>query len=883
MRNILKDSSTSEPLLEVIKKIGDASIPVPSGTFEGFLIPQKSDEYVFYVEANEFGNSGSIQLNEEIIILTQLADPTDVSYSRKIKLEASSINVIKLVGFDLEFKLLKWKTASTASSNIPENILVANHLSVNLDNHLRLSQKAGMVINALELNKDEVIYLQNKGVDFDSLDFNAISVPSFLRLYDYSSVRNVLPKTSKSLIEIFAWAKNLDITISPNDIIANLISLTNWDEISITEFSNIEHFNLQTREVFYNEIIIKKLIAARSIQDKINTSVTQLFEFARPSKEATTNNKEDFDHFWQTSGKLQGIYKARYQQSEWEEVVKPLNDKLRTHQRNALIAYLLNQKALKDWGVQDADSLFEFFLIDVQIEACMETSRIRQAISSVQTFVQRIFLDLENPNIKNEEFDDRRKRWEWMSRYRVWEANRKVFCYPENWVRSELRDDKSSFYKELESELLQKDVNPSMVKEALQNYLYKLDEVADMKVVGIYVKYKVGEIARIHVVSKTRNAPYFFFYRKYESGNWYAWEKIQVDLPTVEFEQNNLLISNGSYIYPVEWNGRLFIFFPQFIKKTIAVQNDDSTTFNDMSGKTVSSQKPRELWEIKMAYSEFKNYKWSQKVISDKAIYRGLEIEIISLFNIDVDNIFEIQKYDFRIFEFGNKLELKVFHNNYDTTDSGPYDYFEFDGRKINVSATNSSYLSKSGLDNFGYVIANNSIKSVNDVSTLFNDNNQSLYYPNALLFKHDFSSNLLSEINISDLKTFFDYVNANRDVSSFTNEDFGSFTTDLGESIFHELKKAYSLYNWELFFYLPIAIAENLNKNQQFEEAMKWYHFVFHPFESGTDAKRFWKFLPFKYTDSGNYLENFSNYCSPIHLLQQLMSGEIILLIHIL
>ena len=86
--------------------------------------------------------------------------------------------------------------------------------------------------------------------------------------------------------------------------------------------------------------------------------------------------------------------------------------------------------------VQDADSLFEFFLIDVQMEVCMETSRIRQAISSVQTFIQRIFLDLENPNIKNQDFDDRRKRWEWMSRYRVWEANRKVFCYPENWVRS---------------------------------------------------------------------------------------------------------------------------------------------------------------------------------------------------------------------------------------------------------------------------------------------------------------------------------------------------------------------------------------------------------------------------------------------------------------
>ena len=739
-----------------------------------------------------------------------------------------------------------------ASSNIPKNILVANHLAGNLDSHLQMSQKAAMVIIALELNKEEVIYLQENGVDFSNLDINTISVPAFLRLCDYTSVRNALPKTNTTLIEIFAWANNVKIPSVTSEIISKIAELTKWDEISITEYISSDHFNVNTKDVLINEVIFKKLIDARNIQDKVNTRVSQMFEFGLPSKEATTNNKEDFDHFWKLSGKIQAFYKARYLQSEWEEVVKPLNDKLRTHQRNALIAYLLNQQALKDWGVQDADSLFEFFLIDVQMEVCMETSRIRQAISSVQTFIQRIFLDLENPNIKNQDFDDRRKRWEWMSRYRVWEANRKVFCYPENWVRSELRDDKSPFYKELESELLQKDVNPSMVKEALQNYLYKLDEVADMKVVGLYVKYEKTKLVRIHVVSKTRNAPYFFFYRKYESGNWYAWEKIQVDLPTVEFEQNNLIISNGSYIYPIEWNCRLFIFFPQFLKKTKTVQSNNDT-FNDLAGKTVESQKPIDFWEIKMAYSELKNNKWSQKIISDKAIYRG-----------DGDNIFEIQKYDFRIFEFSNKIELKIYHNNYNPTTSGRYDYFEFDGRKINIPWIPSIYLSKSGLNNFGYTMANNSIKSVNDSSTFFNDNNQSLYHPNALIFKHDFSAKLLSEIHISDLKEFFNYVNVNRTTLNYINDDFGAYTTDLGESIFHELKKAYSLYNWELFFYLPIAIAENLNKNQQFEEAMKWYHFVFHPFESGTDAKRFWKFLPFKHTDSSNYLENFFKLLQP-------------------
>lgn len=45
------------------------------------------------------------------------------------------------------------------------------------------------------------------------------------------------------------------------------------------------------------------------------------------------------------------------------------------------------------------------------------------------------------------------KRWPWMKNYRVWEANRKTFVYPENWIEPDLKNDKSSYFKELEKEL----------------------------------------------------------------------------------------------------------------------------------------------------------------------------------------------------------------------------------------------------------------------------------------------------------------------------------------------------------------------------------------------------------------------------------------------
>src|SRR5215207_5572778 len=62
----------------------------------------------------------------------------------------------------------------------------------------------------------------------------------------------------------------------------------------------------------------------------------------------------------------------------------------------------------------------------------------------------------------------------------------------------------------------------------------------------------------------------------------------------------------------------------------------------------------------------------------------------------------------------------------------------------------------------------------------------------------------------------------------------------------------AYSVYNWELFFHVPITIAMHLSKNQRFEDAMRWFHYIFDPTDSsnGPTPERFWKVKPFQSTD---------------------------------
>jgi Tc toxin complex TcA C-terminal TcB-binding domain len=62
----------------------------------------------------------------------------------------------------------------------------------------------------------------------------------------------------------------------------------------------------------------------------------------------------------------------------------------------------------------------------------------------------------------------------------------------------------------------------------------------------------------------------------------------------------------------------------------------------------------------------------------------------------------------------------------------------------------------------------------------------------------------------------------------------------------------AYSIYNWELFYHVPLAVAIHLSKNQRYEDAQRWFHFIFDPTDSsdGPTPERFWKVKPFQYTE---------------------------------
>ena len=156
--------------------------------------------------------------------------------------------------------------------------------------------------------------------------------------------------------------------------------------------------------------------------------------------------------------------KSNHDEERWPAIARALRDPVREKQRAALVAYLIAQESKY---INEKD-LYADLLIDVEMAPCMLTSRIKQAISSVQLFIQRAFLNLEDGI---ELTRDDRDQWEWMKNYRVWEAARKVFLYPENWLEPELRLDKSPLFEQLENTLLQGELDDEAAEKAYTEYL----------------------------------------------------------------------------------------------------------------------------------------------------------------------------------------------------------------------------------------------------------------------------------------------------------------------------------------------------------------------------------------------------------------------------
>ncbi|MDB6008334.1 MAG: hypothetical protein JWL65_584, partial [Gammaproteobacteria bacterium] len=210
---------------------------------------------------------------------------------------------------------------------------------------------------------------------------------------------------------------------------------------------------------------LERMRSALDFVDQLNTGIGTVKTFAAAAMTA------------KHSSTLQGLIRSKLGTETSLELITEIQDVLRERKRDALSAHLLAQAMPVDapsgkWD--NTNDLYAYYLLDVEMCSCQLTSRLVQGSGSVQLFVQRCLMGLEpavRVEIDGDRGDSAWRWWQWMSKYRVWEANRKVFLWPENWIEPELKKDRSPFFRDLENELMQNEVNPFTVETAYSNYL----------------------------------------------------------------------------------------------------------------------------------------------------------------------------------------------------------------------------------------------------------------------------------------------------------------------------------------------------------------------------------------------------------------------------
>jgi len=457
--------------------------------------------------------------------------------------------------------------------------------------------KAALVLQRFRVTTDrfgtpaDVAWLTNHAtslgwLDLDALPLNGgVAVPhpdpalfnGWRRLADLYAVWDAQPRGVPSLFAIIDLAANPKV----DDYLAALAGRTGWKPDDLQALAN--NLGLVYPDDYRDERALVRYAACARLLKKLRVSAAQVL----PWRDAATGGGSPAA----AAREILQATKARFDSASWSQAAGPLQDLIRQRRRDALVAYLTSQGSAAGHLFADTDALFEWYLLDVEVTPVVRTSRIKQAIGSVQLFIQRAIMNLEDGVTIGA---DNASHWlTWMQSEQLWEANRKVFLYPENWIEEDLLLNATPFFEDLKTDLLQREVTLDSAEEAYRKYLDQLERVGRLEVMGMYhqrpdVGYDGPEV--LHVFGRTANDPHLYFYRTLtydtvDAGVWSPWERVDLDI------QSDQLI-------PVVFNRRLHLFWPLFTEVVDQPKVKDQNTTHI---------------EVQLAWSEYRNGKWLRK------------------------------------------------------------------------------------------------------------------------------------------------------------------------------------------------------------------------------------------------------------------------------
>lgn len=461
---------------------------------------------------------------------------------------------------------------------------------------IRLFDKVGVAVRSVRLVASDLTWLLTNAATYGGLDFTQLPVSPSQPELNLSPLLTTLLLIK--LVRLWTAAPPSSSVQTLYDVIggvssgalgseaatqAALATITGWPLADVAAFASALGFTFPanyTQPAAYDALrTLEAMTAAASANG------TQMVAWAAvPPDEPTAEAI--------AAGAL-GVLKGQQPSNDaWLALAPSIMNSIRDRRAAALQAYLIGQRdGSGNLIYGDANGLFDYFLIDTQMSSCQVTSRVVQAYIAVQIFVERCMMNLEAPKVVIDPNDSTWKEWEWRSRYRIWEANREVFLYPENWLIESQRHNRTEIYQKLEQEVRQGQSTTDYLETVVLNYIDRLDGLAHLLVTGTCEDPSSGDI---YVVARTVADPPVFYLRSYVSGAWTGWAQIQLDI-------------KAHQAVPALYRGRICLFWVQ-----VSVSNEPQQRLPAAQASTTPpTQETARYVSLGVNFSIFRNGAWA--------------------------------------------------------------------------------------------------------------------------------------------------------------------------------------------------------------------------------------------------------------------------------
>lgn len=440
---------------------------------------------------------------------------------------------------------------------------------------------------------------------------NTYSLSAVLMVTSLKPVVQALGDTDDKLVQYFS-----DVWASPApsaDALKNeLCALTGW---------NKQQYIAIAAAILSNDTGCKTLadvMAVKAVYDLANSlGIATDFLQELNSTSSLPATETNWPTYNATASKLLLTVQAITSGDAVADQYKTINGQIEGKKRDAMLFFTISVLGNRWTDITSPRNLYEFLLIDPENSGCSDISLVEEAMNAAQLYLQRCRLNLEkNIQITTQDIPD--VWWEWMMGYRVWQANRKVFVYPENYIDPSLRKSKTSLFNDLENTLMQGEINTGLVETAYVKYMDDFSLFAKLRYVDAYqttVEDKErGPVDTLFLFARTQEQPYHFYYITREKvGNcpgdaqyqWTEWKNINIKI-------------NAKDVTPVYAFNKLFVFWTELSSSKesggLTGETGDTTAITTHSNIITKAS-------IKYSFYNF-NEQWvqPQNLVTDKII-----------------------------------------------------------------------------------------------------------------------------------------------------------------------------------------------------------------------------------------------------------------------